>query len=172
MRLEQAAKPGHVLRVSAQLIAASTILHLSSDELEGAVAQEQMENPALEIIEQRICLFCGAPLHGQSCTSCGYSAQLTQPAFTTNENTNDESFTEHQWSDYPHYDLDNYGSAEPEDDEEFDPLARIQMGQKLGGGLQQQLEGIVSAEDASLAEQLVGKLHETGDLRINGEWIS
>ena len=87
MRLEQAAKPGHVLRVSAQLIAASTILHLSSDELEGAVAQEQMENPALEIIEQRICLFCGAPLHGQSCTSCGYSAQLTQPAFTTNEIT-------------------------------------------------------------------------------------
>lgn len=172
MRLEQAAKPGHVLRVSAQLITASTILHLSSDELEGAVAQEQMENPALEIIEQRICLFCGAPLHGQSCTSCGYSAQLTQPAFTTNENTNDESFTEHQWSDYPHYDLDNYGSAEPEDDEEFDPLARIPMGQTLADVLQQQLEGLVSAEHASIAEQLVGNLNERGYLEISVQEIA
>src|SRR5207244_13498476 len=142
MRLEQAAKPGHVLRVSAQLIAASTILHLSSDELEGAVAQEQMENPALEIIEQRICLFCGAPLHGQSCTSCGYSAQLTQPAFTTNEITNDERFTEQQWSDYPHYDLDTYGSDEPEDDEELDPLARLPMGQTVAAGLREQFRGL------------------------------
>src|SRR5260370_24525069 len=148
MRLEQAAKPGHVLRVSAQLITASTILHLSSDELEGAVAQEQMENPALEIIEQRICLFCGAPLHGQSCTSCGYSAQLTQPAFTTNENTNDESFTEHQWSDYPHYDLDNYGSAEPPDDEEFYPPARCPICQRLACVLQQQLAGLVFTDHA------------------------
>ena len=172
MRLEQAAKPGHVLRVSARLITASTILHLSSDELEDAVAQEQMENPALEIIEQRICLFCGAPLHGQSCTSCGYSAQLTQPAFTTNENTNNESFTEHQWSDYPHYDLDNYGSAEPEDDEEFDPLARIPMGQTLADVLLQQLEGLVAAEHASIAEQLVGNLNERGYLEISVQEIA
>jgi len=172
MRLEQAAKPGHVLRVSARLITASTILHLSSDELEGAVAQEQMENPALEIIEQRICLFCGAPLHGQSCTSCGYFAQLTQPAFTTNENTNDESFTVQQWSDYHHYDLDNYGSAEPEDDEEFDPLARIPMGQTLADVLLQQLEGLVAAEHAPIAEQLVGNLNERGYLEISVQEIA
>ncbi len=37
------------LRVSAKLITASTILQLSSDELERTINQEQMENPALEV---------------------------------------------------------------------------------------------------------------------------
>ena len=59
MRLEPTQRSDHVLRVSARLITSSTILHLSSDELERALAQEQMENPALEVSEQRICLFCG-----------------------------------------------------------------------------------------------------------------
>src|SRR5258708_35924184 len=125
-----------------------------------------MENPALEIIEQRSCLFCGAPLHGQSCTSCGYSAQLTQPAFTTNEITNDERFTEQQWSDYPHYDLDNYGSAEPEHDGEFVHLLRIPRGQTLADVLLQQLAGIDSAGHDSIAEQLVGNLNEPAYLEL------
>src|SRR5438270_9949694 len=91
MRLEPTPRPEQTLRVSARLITASTILHLSSDELELAVTQEQMENPALEVSEQRVCLFCGSFMHGESCTSCGQFAQLTQPAFTMNEAlTNDE----------------------------------------------------------------------------------
>ena len=40
MRLEPTPKPDHVLRVSARLVTASTILHLSSDELEQALARE------------------------------------------------------------------------------------------------------------------------------------
>ena len=53
MRLEQTPKPDHVLRVSTRLITSSTILHLSADELERTVNQEQTENPALEVAESR-----------------------------------------------------------------------------------------------------------------------
>jgi DNA-directed RNA polymerase specialized sigma54-like protein len=42
-------RPEQTLRVSAKLITASTILQLSSDELERTINQEQMENPALEV---------------------------------------------------------------------------------------------------------------------------
>ncbi len=45
MRLEPTPRPEQTLRVSARLITSSTILHLSADELEHAINQEQMENP-------------------------------------------------------------------------------------------------------------------------------
>src|SRR6266571_5162541 len=83
MRLEPTPRPDQVLRVSARLITSSTILHLSSDELEHAVNQEQMENPALEVNESRVCLFCGTQLYGQICTACGRSAQPTTTAWQT-----------------------------------------------------------------------------------------
>lgn len=155
MRLEPTPRADHIQRVSARLITASTILHLSSDELESTVAQEQMENPALEVNEQRICLYCGSPLHGQICSSCGYSAQLTQPAFTTSE-----------------YNIDDYSPAEAVDDEEFDPLARLPMGQTLAEVLLQQLEALIPAEDAPIAEQLVGNLNERGYLEISVQEIA
>src|SRR5260370_5340378 len=101
MRLEPTPRVDHIQRVSARLITASTILHLSSDELESAVAQEQMENPALEVNEQHICLYCGSPLHSQISASGGYSAQLTQPACTTSE-----------------HNIDAYSLVNAEDDEE------------------------------------------------------
>ncbi|HEV2474818.1 MAG TPA: hypothetical protein VGS41_19225, partial [Chthonomonadales bacterium] len=106
MRLDPTPRPEQTLRVSARLITASNILHLSSDELERAVAQEQMENPALEVIEQRICLFCGSPLRGPVCASCGASAQPAQPAFNAVEHIQvDEGAVEHQWNDYAAFDI-------------------------------------------------------------------
>ncbi len=108
MQLEPTTKADHTLRVSARLITSSTILHLSAEELERAVSQEQVENPAFEVIEQPICLFCGSFMRGQTCVSCGYPAQLTQPAFTAGQTANEESSAEQQWSDYPHYDVDDY----------------------------------------------------------------
>jgi len=155
MRLEPPPRVDHIQRVSARLITASTILHLSSDELESAVAQEQMENPALEVNEQRICLYCGSPSHSQICASCGYSAQLTQPAVTTSE-----------------YNIDDYSFVEAEDDEEFDPLARLPMGQTLAEVLLQQLEALIPADDAPIAEQLVGNLNERGYLEISVQEIA
>jgi RNA polymerase sigma-54 factor len=173
MRLEPTAKPDHVLRVNSRLIMSSTILHFTSDELEIAITQEQLENPAFEVNEQRICLFCGVHMQGQTCTSCGYSgfsAQLTQPAFATSETTNDESITEQQWNEYFHNHTYDYHQIE--DNEEFDPLVSIPTGQTLTEVLLEQLETLVPAEDASIAEQLVGNLNERGYLEISVEEIA
>src|SRR5713226_456004 len=168
MRLEPTPRPDQTLRVSARLITSSTILHLSSDELERAVTQEQMENPALEVSEQRICLFCSSPIQGPICTSCGNSAQFTQSAFSTTETAQyDELPSEPQWSDYHAYDIYDYHSTEVDDEDELDPLASIPVDQTLAETLLQQLEALVARDDALIAEQLVGNLNERGYLEIS-----
>jgi RNA polymerase sigma-54 factor len=173
MRLEPTAKPDHVLRVNSRLISSSTILHFTADELERAITQEQLENPAFEVNEQRICLFCGVPMQGQTCTSCGYSgfsAQLTQPAFATSETNQDENIPEQEWNEYFHNNTYNYGQIE--ENEELDPLVSIPTGQTLTEVLLEQLETLVPAEDAPIAEQLVGNLNERGYLEISVEEIA
>ncbi len=169
MRLEPTPRPDHVLRVSAKLITSSTILHLSADELERAVNQEQMENPALEVIESRICLLCGTPLYGQTCTACGHFAQS---ALTVNEpSSNYEGSAEPQWDDQQHFfeisEIYDYGSGDADDDDEFDPMASIPTGETLAEVLLQQLEALVPPHDAAIAEQLVGNLNERGYLEVS-----
>lgn len=174
MRLEPTPKPDHALRVSARLVTSSTILHLSADELEHAVIQEQIENPALEIREQRVCLFCGALMQGAQCVSCGSFAQPGEAAFSSQESGSDEGMGEpwNQWSESGTYDSDNYGWLEHDEDQEFDPLARIPMGQTLSEVLLQQLEALISPDDAAIAEQLVGNLNERGYLEISTQEIA
>ncbi|HEV2580777.1 MAG TPA: RNA polymerase factor sigma-54 [Ktedonobacteraceae bacterium] len=168
MRLDPTPRPEQTLRVSARLITASNILHLSSDELERAVAQEQMENPALEVIEQRICLFCGSPLRGPVCASCGASAQQAQPAFNAVEHIQvDEGAAEQQWNDYAAFDIYDYSAAtDSDEEEELDPMARLAMDQSLAETLLQQLESLVEPDELPIAEQLVGNLNERGYLEI------
>ncbi len=175
MRLEPTPRPEYALRVSAKLITASNILHLASDELERAVVQEQMENPALEVQEQRICLFCGSPLRGSVCATCGTSAQEAQPAFTTSDAPGetpplDESSAER--NDYAAYDIYDYVTTDGDEDDELDPLARLSMDQSLAETLMQQLESLVAPEEMPIAEQLVGNLNERGYLEISVEEIA
>jgi RNA polymerase sigma-54 factor len=175
MRLEPTAKPDHVTRVNAGLITSSTILHLTSDELESAITQEELENPAFDVIEQRICLFCGSHIQGQTCASCGYagsSLQLTQPTFATSETFTDENTTEQLWNEYFRNTSDDYSQTEVEDNEEFDPLASIATGQTLSEILLEQLAALIPADDAPIAEQLVGNLDERGYLEISVEEIA
>lgn len=171
MRLEPTPKPDHALRVSARLVTSSTILHLSADELEHAVSQEQVENPALEVREQRICLFCGAAMQGAQCVSCGNFAQPGEAPFPSGEQGHgDEGLGEMFWSqgsESRQFDIDNYGWLEHDEDQEFDPLARIPMGQTLVEMLLLQLEALVSPDDAPIAEQLVGNLNERGYLETS-----
>jgi RNA polymerase sigma-54 factor len=183
MRLEPGARPEHALRVSARLITSSTILHLSSDEMESAVNQEQMENPALEVHEQRICLFCGTPLYGQVCSACGHSAPSTHPLTQVreagaSEEQHHEAALEEQNGEplyapqQIYYDIDNYGFVEIDSEEMDDPLARIPTGEPLAEALLQQLEALVAPDDAAIAEQLVGNLNERGYLEIGLEEIA
>lgn len=174
MRLEPTPKPDHTLRVSARLVTSSAILHLSADELEHAVTQEQIENPALEVREQRVCLFCGAVMQGVQCASCGSFAQTTEASFPAGEQS-DEAWGETswtQWSEHRPYDSDNYGWLEHDEDEESDPLARIPMGQTLAETLLQHLEALISPDDGPIAEQLVGNLNERGYLEISTQEIA
>ena len=166
MRLEPSQRPEHSLRVSAKLVTSSTILHLSADELERAVNQEQMENPALEVNEQRVCLFCGTRLYGQACTACG---NFSQPTHALSEVTiNYEIPADPSWNASQQlYDFDNYGFVEIDRDDEFDPLESIPTGESLSEILLRQLEALVSPGDEPIAEQLVGNLNERGYLEIS-----
>lgn len=105
--------------------------------------------------EQRICFYRGVLLHGQTCSSCGFSASsapLTQSAFTSNEITHDENFPEQQWNEYFPDNTNVYDRIE--DNEALDPLLSIPMGQTLNEVLLEQLETLVPAEDAPIAEHL------------------
>lgn len=170
MRLDPTPRPEQALRVSARLITASNILHLSSDELERAVIQEQMENPALEVIEQRICLFCGSPLRGPLCASCGTSAQEPQSILNIRETSQADDgadgAVDQQWSEYAAYDIYDYASAESDEEGELDPISLLPMDQTLAETLLQQLESLVEPEDMPIAEQLVGNLNERGYLEV------
>ena len=171
MRLEPTPRPDHTLRVSARLITASTILHLSSDELERAVTQEQMENPALDVSEKRVCLFCGSPLSGPHCVNCGHFEQPT-PGFSSGETSQDEQPAEQQWSEYHSYDIYDYRFNDYDDEDELDPVARISVDQTLADILSQQLNTLITPEDAPIAEQLVGNLNERGYLEISTQEIA
>lgn len=168
MRLEQTPKPDHVLRVSTRLITSSTILHLSADELERTVNQEQTDNPVLEVAEQHVCFFCGAPTHNQTCLACGHLAHTTRPLTQLAESPAQYEPTGDPWAHQQiHYDIDNYGFTEADHDEEYDPLARIPTKPTLSEALLQQLETLVPPNDAPIAEQLVGNLNERGYLEIS-----
>nr|BBH95533.1 RNA polymerase sigma-54 factor [Thermogemmatispora argillosa] len=174
MRLEPTPRPEQTLRVSARLITASTILHLSSDELERCINQEQTENPALEVQEQRVCLFCGALLRGTRatvCSSCGHylpadSAEGSPPLDENGAGPAWESFRQ------PFYDMDNYGFVEADSEAEGDPLARIATPEPLAERLLHQLEALIPPEEAPIAEHLVGNLNERGYLEISTAEIS
>jgi len=174
MRLEPRPRPEQTVHVNARLITSSTILQLSSDELERVVSQVQIENPTLDVVEQSICLFCGTPVYGQTgqlCSACGQFAHSTQ---LQEDSTPYESPTQMQW-DYQQqtfYDIDNYGFLEVDRDDAYDPMARIATNATLAETLLQQLEAIVSPDDAPIAEQLVGNLNERGYLETNVEDIA
>ncbi|GHO45475.1 RNA polymerase factor sigma-54 [Ktedonospora formicarum] len=178
MRLEPTPRPEQVVRVNAKLITSSTILHLSSEELEHAVSQEQAENPALTVKEQRICLFCSAPLYGQYgqvCSACGNFPPQEQPG-ATNAPPAEGAYPieNHAKWDHQHtfFDIDNYGFIEIDDEDSFDPMARIATNESLSETLLQQLEALLPPEDATIAEQLVGNLNERGYLEITLEEVA
>lgn len=178
MRLEFTPKPEHTLRVSARLITSSTILHLSSDEFERAINQEHTENPAFDVKEQRICLFCGSHLYGQVCPICGHYApvwQLScQPTDIQGGHYSESSGMPELsgGTQYVFYDIDNYGFAEVDSADDFDPLARLPHGETLAESLLQQLEALIPPEDDPIAEQLVGNLNERGYLEISTDEVA
>ncbi len=178
MRLEQTPRPDHALKVSARLVTSSNILHLSADELEQIVNQEQTENPALEVTEYHVCLFCGTPIYGQVCATCGHFSYQTQQLSTQTESLHHDhsaltAYNDDDTQGYTQqvfYDIDS--SADVENDESDDPITRIPTGETLSESLLQQLAAIILPDDADIAEQLVGNLNERGYLDVTPEEIA
>lgn len=169
MQLEPRARAEQTVRVSLKLITSSAILHLSADELERSVNQEQVENPAFEVDEQTICLLCGAPMYGRTCPNCGHFGAPTQPLPAIGEApVNYDIPTETVWNVVEHtFDMDNYGFAAAERDDEDDPWARIPVSETLAEILLRQLEALIAPGDEEIAEQLVGNLNERGYLEMS-----
>ncbi|GCE06477.1 RNA polymerase factor sigma-54 [Dictyobacter aurantiacus] len=173
MRLEQTPRTDQNVRISARLVTSSTILHLSADELERTINQEQTENPALQVTEQRICQFCSTPLYGPTCTVCGRITQnIPQMAFAP-ETPRHTISADSPWEQQLFfYDSDNYGFNEADNDDAYDPMARIPTSETLVENLLHQLEALIPPEDAPIAEQLVGNLDSRGYLEIPVEEIA
>ncbi len=162
MRLEQTPRQKQTVRVNLRLITASSILQLAGEELEQMLSQERMENPALDVAVQRVCLYCGLTMYGERCTNCGgFSPQESGESRTSSDESNGELDLR--------FDLPiNYSVHDSEDEEgDNDPLAGIPKGETLSEILLQQLESLVSPDDAPIAEQLVGNLNERGYLEIS-----
>ena len=171
MRLEPTPRPEHVLRVSARLITSSTILHYSSDELERAVNQEQIENPALEVHKEQVCPLCGTQMFRQTCPTCGNTTTQTSLQEVRDSAIPD---TDLFWNTPPSasYDMDNYGFIEADNEEGFDPITNISTNETLEESLLHQLETLVTPDDIPIAEQLVGNLNERGYLEASVQEIA
>lgn len=173
MRLEQTPRQDQALRVTTRLVTSSMILHLSADEMERTINQEQTENPALEVKEQSICLFCSTPIYGQSCTLCGRLTPNTPPSLLAVPAAYSEASTPVQWEPYQVcFDVDNDSFTEADRDDSFDPLASIATQETLTEDLLRQLEALVTPDDAPIAEQLVGNLNERGYLEVSPHEIA
>jgi RNA polymerase sigma-54 factor len=142
-------------RVSARLVAASTMLELSAMALQQAIAQELAENPALEADEITTCEVCGTPLQGSICPTCLRLQRQELPS----------EVAELRDDDLVHLS----GRA---DDEDFDPLVTVAGQETLAERLTSELGSILPRGDRQIAEQLIGNLDERGYLGCSVEEIA
>lgn len=142
-------------RVSPRLIAANHILELSSQELQDAIAHELEENPALDMVDVRICPTCGGPIEGE----CARCARRQEEPGTVDLSTADptEQYLENlAWN-----------SSVASRDQEFDPLTMVAAQVSLEEKLLRDLGSMLSIEDMRIAEYLVGSLDSDGYLRAS-----
>jgi RNA polymerase sigma-54 factor len=132
--------------VSPRMVQASSILAMSSTELQHAITLEAGENPALEVEDVAVCPRCGDKLEGSVCLICGEGTVERDPT---------EQFLEEEAA----------RQASLPDEEAFDPLTVVATEISLAERLIQDAGQMLSSEDMPIAEYLVGALDETGYLR-------
>ena len=133
---------------SAQLIAANSILQLSTIDLERAIVQELDENPALEMVEQSVCRICGGVLRSGYCPHCN---EYHEQAFTASGEVAHSG------------DSTSAGSAW-DTQEDVDPLSFVQAPLTLAEQLLTHLQLSLDTADHTLALYVVGSLDEHGYL--------
>jgi RNA polymerase sigma-54 factor len=149
LRQDALLQPQQNAVISRRQIMAVRILQMPSQELHAAISQEFESNPALEGDERESCHLCGAALDapGAPCPVCGGMAASDQ--------LRDERYDEANPS---------AGASAAGDDDPTDPMLRIVAGEGRGNGLLHLLRASLDAEDAPIAEYLVGSLDHHGYL--------
>lgn len=142
------------VNISAKLIESIRILQLSAEELEQTVAQEALDNPAFDMEELGQCQRCGAQMKDGLCPTCSGTASLSQGDGAR------------EWDDFS-----DPGVAGGEEDD-FDPLARVQDAASLQEVLLWQMQAIIDPEDLPIAEYLIGSLDSHGRVVASVEEVA
>ena len=128
---------------------ANTMLQLSSMELQQAIEQELVENPALEAEDEDPCSGCELAPFG--CKDCSVQQQRES--------------VEH---DLSIHELEvSFDFASDPIDEEDDPIGRIQSELTLDEHLRNQLRNSASGRVAEIADYLVNYINESGYLECD-----
>ncbi|MFN0073265.1 MAG: RNA polymerase factor sigma-54 [Chloroflexota bacterium] len=135
-------------RVSARLVAANSILALSSQELQRKIEDELADNPALERVDVATCATCGSELQGSICPVC-IQRQKGAEVLVDGE----------EW-----FDRDYMSGGVYTTDDDTDPMLRVATEQTLGERLLNELASLIAPADIEIAEALVGSLDERGYL--------
>jgi RNA polymerase sigma-54 factor len=142
-------------KVSAQLVAVSTMLELTGMALQETIERELVDNPALEADEVTVCDVCGTPLQGSICPTCLRLQTQDLP-----EDIDDR---------YDGVDERILASAE---DDDYDPILATADREPLTERLIRELAASVPSRDRAIAEQLVYSLDERGYLDCSPEEIA
>jgi len=137
-------------KIDPKLIQANTLLQLSGIELQQAIEDEVLQNPALEMEDENPCRVCELQPFG--CRNCRYiqvSAAAEKSHADSEVHTADYSF-----------------DAGADFDEE-DPIGRISAEFTLQEYLRQQLGNACSGKDYDTADYLVNYINESGYLDCN-----
>ncbi|HEY7125832.1 MAG TPA: RNA polymerase factor sigma-54 [Ktedonobacterales bacterium] len=142
--------PQTSLNISAKLIASIKILQLSAEELEQLAAVEVRDNPAFEMEEVSQCQCCGTQMKDGICPNCGTTAGSRA------ENTP-------EWEDY------NEPGVSSSEEDDYDPLARVESLESLEESLLSHMRTMVSPDDFPIAEYLIWNLDSHGYLQVSVE---
>ncbi len=150
MRIESSQSQQQTPNISYRQIAAVRLLQLPNPELEATIAKTLEENPAFEADTRACCPRCSTPLESPlaPCSACGSAPR------TPDDRRREET---------PDFDTPAYSGGFV-DDEADDPMARVAATIPTGETLLQTLCLSIPAEDAHIAEYLVGSLDHHGFL--------
>ncbi|MBV9119352.1 MAG: hypothetical protein JOZ39_01495, partial [Chloroflexi bacterium] len=160
MEIEQTFYPQLNVNISAKLITSLKILQLSAEELSQTIRQEMIDNPALEIDEQTLCIICGAPLQDGCCPDC------TQHSVSTESADSDSEFDPSSYIETP----DRQRNRDGEDD--YDPMSLLASDISLGEYLLDALRNVLPEDEYPIAEYLVGSLDDFGYLTCTDDEVA
>jgi len=150
MRVDSSATQQQTPNISYRQIAAVRLLQLPNPELEATIARTLEENPAFEADTRPCCPRCNNPLETplSPCSVCGSAPRTAD---------------DRRREDGPDFEGPSYAGSFT-DEENDDPISRVAATIPTGETLLQTLCLSIPADDAHIAEYLVGSLDHHGFL--------